>query len=87
MIHKSIMSGLVTVLVIIFLPLCSQAQSTFKLACLAEQEGPVDRDSYMFDVNITSSTVTSSDGKGSPTGPVSITDQWITWLAIGSVRG
>lgn len=51
MINKSMMIGLVTILAITLLPLFAQAQSPIKLECSA------DEDSYVFDVDIASSTV------------------------------
>lgn len=51
MTNKSMMIGLVTILAMALLPFFAQAQSTIKLECSA------DEDSYVFDVDITSSTV------------------------------
>ena len=51
MTNKSMMIGLVTILAISLLPLFAQAQSTIKLECSA------DEDSYVFNVDIASSTV------------------------------
>ncbi len=47
----NLMIGLVTILAVAFLPLFAQAQSTINLACSA------DEDSYVFNVDLTSSTV------------------------------